>query len=301
MKQMVFWNSLAFSMIQMLFANWSLVLLSFLNSPPFGSSWFTYCCKAHLKDFEHDLASMWNECNCGLIIWSSNCSLRDSLKGSEKISMWRLQYDAIEVLLKIAKTKQKTEKQSKCPSTSEWIHNGGIPDNYPAINSNELLLWRVTPQRGWLKKSLSWLKENSRKWNITVTESRSVVSWGRRGDWRGDYKGALVNFQGWWIYSLSWLWSWCYRCKHISKLIKRYFKYMQVSWTVCALSHIQHFAPPQTVAHQASLSMGFSRQNTGVGCHSLLQGIFPTQGSNLGFLHYRQILYYLSHQLKSCV
>ena len=85
-------------------------------------------------------------------------------------------------------------KQSKCPSTSEWIHNGGIPDNYPAINSNELLLWRVTPQRGWLKKSLSWLKENSRKWNITVTESRSVVSWGRRGDWRGDYKGALVNF-----------------------------------------------------------------------------------------------------------
>ena len=33
------------------------------------------------------------------------------------------------------------------------------------------------------------------------------------------------------------------------------------------------------------------RRNTGVGCHSLLQGIFPTQGSNLGLLHYRQILY----------
>ena len=37
-------------------------------------------------------------------------------------------------------------------------------------------------------------------------------------------------------------------------------------------------------------------QNTGVGCHSLFQGIFPTQGSNLGFLHCRQILYHLSHQ-----
>ena len=37
-------------------------------------------------------------------------------------------------------------------------------------------------------------------------------------------------------------------------------------------------------------------KNTGVGCHSLLQGIFPTQGSNLGVLHCRQILYYLSHQ-----
>ena len=34
--------------------------------------------------------------------------------------------------------------------------------------------------------------------------------------------------------------------------------------------------------------MGFSRQNTGVGCHFLLQGIFPTQGSNPGLLHWRQ-------------
>ena len=33
-----------------------------------------------------------------------------------------------------------------------------------------------------------------------------------------------------------------------------------------------------------------------MGCHSLLQGIFPTQGSNPGLLHYRQILYQLSHQ-----
>ena len=37
-------------------------------------------------------------------------------------------------------------------------------------------------------------------------------------------------------------------------------------------------------------------QNTGVGSHSLLQGIFPTQGSDPGLLHYKQILYQLSHQ-----
>ena len=37
-------------------------------------------------------------------------------------------------------------------------------------------------------------------------------------------------------------------------------------------------------------------QNTGVGSFSLLQGIFPTQGSNTGLLHCRQILYHLSHQ-----
>ena len=34
-------------------------------------------------------------------------------------------------------------------------------------------------------------------------------------------------------------------------------------------------------------------KNTGVSNHSLLQGIFPTQALNLGFLHCRQILYLL--------
>ena len=37
-------------------------------------------------------------------------------------------------------------------------------------------------------------------------------------------------------------------------------------------------------------------KNSGMGCHSLLQGIFPTQGSNQGLLHCKQILYHLSHQ-----
>ena len=37
-------------------------------------------------------------------------------------------------------------------------------------------------------------------------------------------------------------------------------------------------------------------RNTGVGCHFLLQGIFPTQGSNVGLLHCRQTLWPLSHQ-----
>ena len=37
-------------------------------------------------------------------------------------------------------------------------------------------------------------------------------------------------------------------------------------------------------------------KNSGVGCHALLQGIFPIQGSNPGSLHCRWIFYYLSHQ-----
>ena len=37
-------------------------------------------------------------------------------------------------------------------------------------------------------------------------------------------------------------------------------------------------------------------QKTWVGSLSLLQGIFPTQGSNPGLLHHRQILYQLSYE-----
>ena len=37
-------------------------------------------------------------------------------------------------------------------------------------------------------------------------------------------------------------------------------------------------------------------KNTRVGCHALLQGIFPTQGSNPGLPHWRQIIHSLSHQ-----
>ena len=53
---------------------------------------------------------------------------------------------------------------------------------------------------------------------------------------------------------------------------------------------------PWTVACQVPLCMDFPDKNTGVGCHFLLQGIFPTQESNTDLLHYRQILYQLSYK-----
>ena len=37
-------------------------------------------------------------------------------------------------------------------------------------------------------------------------------------------------------------------------------------------------------------------QNTGMDSLSILQGVFPTQGSNPGLPHFRQIVYQLSHQ-----
>ena len=46
----------------------------------------------------------------------------------------------------------------------------------------------------------------------------------------------------------------------------------------------------------SSVDRDSPRKNTGMGCHALLQGIFPTQGLNPGLPHCRQILYSLSHQ-----
>ena len=70
---------------------------------------------------------------------------------------------------------------------------------------------------------------------------------------------------------------------------------MELLVHACVLSCVQHLATPRTVARQAPLSMGFSRQeywsekkkkkNTGVGCHFQFQGIFPIQGSNPHLLH----------------
>ena len=52
---------------------------------------------------------------------------------------------------------------------------------------------------------------------------------------------------------------------------------------------------PMDCSLPGSSVMEFSRQEYWSGLLSLLQGIFQTQGSNLGLLHYRQILYHLNH------
>ena len=59
---------------------------------------------------------------------------------------------------------------------------------------------------------------------------------------------------------------------------------------VKSLSHVQLFVTPWTVAHQAPLSMGFSRQEYWSGLPFPSPGIFPTQWSTSGLLHCKQML-----------
>ena len=70
---------------------------------------------------------------------------------------------------------------------------------------------------------------------------------------------------------------------------------MKVKWK--SLSRVQLFVTPWIVASTLLCPWDLPGQNSGVGSYSLLQGIFPTQGLNLGLLHGRQILYFLRASL----
>ena len=78
----------------------------------------------------------------------------------------------------------------------------------------------------------------------------------------------------------------------IALCLQNVYTFIKYCAVLGRFSPVQLFVTLWTVAHQASLSMGFSRQEycTGVGCHFLLQGIFLTQRSNpclLYLLHWQ--------------
>ena len=71
-------------------------------------------------------------------------------------------------------------------------------------------------------------------------------------------------------------------------LIKALFS---VAQSCPALCDPLDYSPPRSSVYGHSPS-----KNTRVCCHVLIQGIFPTQGSNLGIPQCRKNLYHLSHQ-----
>ena len=81
-----------------------------------------------------------------------------------------------------------------------------------------------------------------------------------------------------------------------------YFSKHYVCLTIMCCAVVSHFScvwlfvTPWTVAHQAPLSMGIIQARILKWVTTVLQGIFPTQGSNSGLPHWRWILYHLSHQ-----
>ena len=93
---------------------------------------------------------------------------------------------------------------------------------------------------------------------------------------------------------LEWFFTGCCDFLCIKVLIECVFDcYLLKCWS---LSRAWLFATPWTAAHRLLCPGDFPSKDTGVDCHFLLQGIFPTQALNPGPLHCRQILYRLSYK-----
>ena len=76
------------------------------------------------------------------------------------------------------------------------------------------------------------------------------------------------------------------------------YKWVLILACMCARTHASVVSNSlQSHGLQLLCLWNFPGKNTGMVCYSLLQGISPTQGLNLGLLYCRQILYHLSHQV----
>ena len=112
------------------------------------------------------------------------------------------------------------------------------------------------------------------------------------GAW-GPYLGVWWN----WQYLENWT-NWNLRIKQLFGFVH----IVKMNWTLIlysisvSCSVMSDCLWPHRLCSPNTLFVVFSGRLSGVHSYSLLQGILLTQGSNMGLLHCRQILYHLSHQ-----
>ena len=81
-----------------------------------------------------------------------------------------------------------------------------------------------------------------------------------------------------------------------SQLLKLISSYIHLIQYVHVCTVVSNSLPPHELQPARVICpCSFPGKNAGVNCHFLLQGIFPTQESNLDLQHCKQILYQLSN------
>ena len=192
---------------------------------------------------------------------------------------------------------------------SWWLSTAGEVGN----GWGALALESVDPLQGWA-------------WDGAAPKLRSALAeklwWGSKahGD-LGELKGSILYIQvstmsGEARREIRWklsVWFYCWKKKEVShwgyelwekesrkKLLAMLHPHCPLSAVCLVAQSCLTFCNPMDCSPPGSFVRGHSPgKNTGVGCHFLLQGIFPTQESNphlLPLLYCRYILYLLSHQ-----
>ena len=89
--------------------------------------------------------------------------------------------------------------------------------------------------------------------------------------------------------------TWKNRTLQVDQICRKFWKLLHflTEFSITSADSLQLYALQPVWLLSSWNSPG---KNTGVGCHFLLQGIFLTQGLNLGLPHQRQMLYHLSHR-----
>ena len=124
---------------------------------------------------------------------------------------------------------------------------------------------------------------------MPVLQSVRIAGNTREYSWETHcWKGCVLARELWPWHMTRYFVSWCLLFIWMKFLNPLHMKWKKVKVLVTQLS--------LTLCHPMVYPWNFPGKNAGVGCHSILQELFPTQGLNPGLLRCRQILHHLNHQ-----
>ena len=188
-----------------------------------------------------------------------------------------------------------------------WCWRRLLRVSWTARRSNQCILKEIRPEYSleglMLKLKFQYfghLRQRTDSFEKTLMLGKIEGGEGDDGGWDG-WMASPTRWTWVWVNSGSWWWTarpgCCSPWGHKESDTTEWLNWVTVYCAVFSHSVVSDSLRSQGLystshsVHRDSLG-----RNTGAGCHTLLQGIFPTQGLNPGLPHCRQILYHLSHQ-----